>query len=73
MDVGAVDGTTVGPNQTTWDYLVKVIASGTLAKVGTFGKFANNPQLQDWAKRHGVELFQDEGSGNHLHLQVGKA
>lgn len=73
VDVGAVNGTTIGPNTQTWDFVRDAIASGKIEKLGTFAAIANNPEMQAWAKAHGVTLFEDEGSGNHVHLQSGAA
>lgn len=70
IDVGAVNGATIGPNQETWTFLTSVIGSGRVKKVGTFKAFATDPGLQEWAKQHGVTLFEDEGTGNHIHLAV---
>jgi len=71
IDVGAFGGTSVGFNVPTWQALMTAIASRRFEKIGTFGQLANNPTAQAFAQQNGVELFTDEGSGAHLHLQVG--
>jgi len=69
-DVGAVNGTAIGPNTQTWDFVRDAIASGKIQKLGTFAAIANDASMQEWAAEHGVELFVDTGSGPHVHLQV---
>lgn len=70
VDVGTVNGVPIGHNEATFNFLTAVIAAGGPRNIGTFGAFANNPALQAWAHQHGVNLFQDEGTGNHVHLGV---
>ena len=71
VDVGAFGGVPVGLNQQTWQALTYAIASRQFQKIGTIAALVSNPQLQAFARANGVELFEDEGSGPHLHLQVG--
>jgi hypothetical protein len=71
IDVGAFGGTPVGMNEPTVAAVIAAIFSREFEKIGTFGELANNPRLQELAKQYGVELFTDEGSGRHVHLQVG--
>jgi hypothetical protein len=70
-DVGAVDGVTIGNNPQSRKFLEDAIASGAFAKIGTTGVLANDTHLQALAQEHGVALFTDEGTGPHVHLQVG--
>lgn len=70
VDVGAVNGTTVGFNRATWDFVRAMIASGRLNKVGTIPEIADNPQMQAYARERGVVLFADPGTGPHVHLQI---
>lgn len=71
IDVGSIGGAVVGFNRRTWDFLVAAIGGGALkgGRVGTIGAIANNPQMRAFAAAHGVDLFEDEGTGAHLHLQ----
>lgn len=70
VDVGAVDGQAIGENEATWGFLCNAILSGAVKKVGTFKAFATNPALEELARQHGVSLFEDEGTGAHVHLAV---
>jgi len=70
IDVGAFGQTGVGFNRPTWDALTAAIGSGKFTKIGTFAGLYDNPQMQAWARANGVELFHDEGTGNHIHFEV---
>jgi hypothetical protein len=70
LDVGSIAGQVVGMNRATWDFVVKAIQRGGLSRIGTIAAIVNNPQLRAFAAQHGVDLFEDEGTGPHLHLQV---
>lgn len=70
VDVGAFGGTTVGFNQPTWNAIVAAIQSREFSKIGTISELVNNQTLQNLAEQNGVTLFEDEGSGAHVHFQV---
>lgn len=70
VDVGAIEGTAVGWNKPTWDAIVYAIMSRRFDKIGTIAPLVSNPQLQALARMYGVTLFEDEGSGPHIHFQV---
>jgi hypothetical protein len=70
IDVGAFGGTAVGFNLPTWQAIMSAIASGKFERIGTIAAIVNNPQAQAYARSRGVLLFEDEGSGNHVHFQV---
>ena len=70
VDLGSIGGQPVGSNQTTWDFNTHLIEGRGVARIGTIGALANNPTLRSFAQQHGVILFEDEGSGPHVHLQV---
>ena len=72
IDVGAFGRTPVGRNATTWQALTDAIGSHRFEKIGTIPQLADDPRLQAWARENGVELFVDEGSGPHIHFQVGE-
>ena len=71
VDVGAFGGVPVGYNAPTWQAIANAIMSRQFSKIGTIAAFANNPQVQQFARQYGVEVFEDEGSGPHVHFQVG--
>lgn len=53
-----------------WRFLVAQMKSGKWARIGTTAAFANDPQVQSLAKSLGVQVFVDEGTGSHVHLEV---
>lgn len=71
VDVGAFGGVPVGYNAPTWQAIASAIMSRQFSKIGTIAAFANNPQVQQLARQYGVDVFEDEGSGPHVHFQVG--
>ncbi len=71
VDVGSFGGTAVGFNVPTWSAVMGAIGSGKFQKIGTLAAITSNAAAQAWAKQNGVELFEDEGSGPHVHFQVG--
>lgn len=73
IDVGAFGGVPVGMNEPTISGILGAMMSGRFEKIGTFEALAQNPQMQAYAHQYGVELFTDNGSGNHVHMQVGPA
>jgi hypothetical protein len=70
VDVGAFGGTTAGFNAPTWNAIMAAIGSRQFQKIGTIAAIVNNPQAQAWAKANGVDLFDDEGDGAHVHFQT---
>jgi hypothetical protein len=70
IDVGTVGGVAVGDNAPTVGFLIRAIEKGGLQKIGSTLSVINNPQVVKAAQDHGVELFEDEGTGPHMHLQV---
>lgn len=54
-----------------WNFIVQQIKSGRWARVGTTSDVVNDPGMQALAAQYGVQLFLDEGTGSHLHLEVG--
>lgn len=72
VDVGAVNSHLVGMNPTTWDYVNSLIQSGEVTKIGTIPEIANDPAMQAYAQTMGVELFTDEGTGPHVHVEWDK-
>jgi hypothetical protein len=70
IDVGGWGPVLVGYNKATWQAIMTAIASRRFQKIGTLGAIADNPQAQAFARANGVDLFQDEGSGPHVHFQV---
>jgi hypothetical protein len=71
IDVGAFGGTQVGMNAPTWNALMQAIASERFSRIGTIPELVRNPEAQAFAHAHGVDLFEDVGSGPHVHFQVG--
>jgi hypothetical protein len=71
VDVGAFGDTRVGFNTPTWNAIMTAIGSRRFEKIGTIASIVNNPAAQAWARANGVLLFLDEGSGPHVHFQVG--
>jgi hypothetical protein len=72
IDVGSIAGQAVGFNRATWNFVIEAIQRGGLSRIGTIAAIVNNPQMRAFAAQHGVDLFEDEGTGPHLHLQVGR-
>ena len=54
-----------------WRFIVAQIKSGKWKRIGSTAAVANDPRLQALAKDNGVDLFLDEGTGSHVHLEVG--
>jgi hypothetical protein len=67
LDIGAVNGSPIGFNQGTWNFLTRAIASHQLSKIGTIAPLVQ--ALGPWAQQNGVTLFQDDGTGPHAHLE----
>lgn len=72
VDVGAFGNVAVGYNEPTWRAITAAIQSGQFSRIGTTAKLATNKALQAYARANGVNLFVDEGSGPHVHFQVGQ-
>lgn len=53
-----------------WDFAVAQIKSGKWSRIGSTAEVVSNPQMQAIARQYGVTLFDDEGTGSHLHLEV---
>lgn len=53
-----------------WDFVAEQIKSGKWARIGSTADVVNNPGMQMLARRYGVVLFDDEGTGSHVHLEV---
>jgi hypothetical protein len=53
-----------------WNFVVAQIKSGKWARIGTTATIVSNPQMQALALQYGVTLFEDEGTGSHVHLEV---
>jgi hypothetical protein len=70
IDIGAINGVTVGDNPATFNALLDIIEKGGVKKIGTTKGLAGRRDLQQWAQQHGVELFIDEGTGPHIHAEV---
>lgn len=72
IDLGSVGGQVVGMNPGTWNFVIEAIERGGLSRIGTIAAIANNPAMRAFAAQHGVMLLEDEGTGPHLHLEVGE-
>lgn len=69
-DFGAFDGIDVGDNPKTRGVVKELIAHNKyVTKVGTIGAIANDPEMQALADEHNTLLFEDEGTGPHVHIQ----
>jgi hypothetical protein len=53
-----------------WNFVVNAIKSGRFSRVGSTADVYNDPQMQALAKQYGVDLFLDEGTGSHVHLET---
>ena len=51
-----------------YDFVVNAIGSGRFARIGTTQSLVD--RLGEYAAQHGVEMFVDEGTGSHAHLEV---
>lgn len=51
-----------------WDWLIEQIKSGRWSRIGTTGEAVDG--LQGFASQYGVQMFEDEGTGSHVHLEV---
>lgn len=70
VDIAEIDGVIVGDNPTTRAFVRECLADNRfVTKVGTIGALASDPTLQAIAAAHNCELFEDEGTGAHVHIQ----
>jgi hypothetical protein len=53
-----------------WAFIASAIRSGRFSAIGTTAQAAENPDMQALAQQYGVDLFVDEGTGSHVHLEV---
>ena len=51
-----------------YDYIVQAIDSGKFSRIGTTKVVVD--RLAAYAKQKGVDMFVDEGTGPHVHLEV---
>lgn len=51
-----------------YDFIVEAIQSGHFSRIGTTKEVVD--RLGPWAQTMGVEMFEDEGTGSHVHLEV---
>lgn len=49
-------------------FVIDAIDSGYFSRIGTIPSLVK--QLGPYAAQHGVEMFDDPGTGDHLHLEV---
>jgi hypothetical protein len=70
IDIGSVGGQAVGANPHTLNFLMLAIEHGNLQRVGSTRDIIDNPQIRTLAAQHNVDLFEDVGTGPHLHFQV---
>ena len=70
VDVGAFGGTPVGDNEATATALAAAIRSHQFSKIGTISDYADDPQWHALAADNHVILFDDPGTGPHVHFEV---
>jgi hypothetical protein len=71
VDIGTVNGVDVGNNEATKTFVRDMIGNNTkVTKVGTIGAIVSDAALSALANNKGVVLFEDEGTGPHVHLQT---
>jgi hypothetical protein len=71
VDIGAVNGTRVGDNPATIEFVRAMLANNAfVTKVGTLQQLVDHRDLQAVASAHGKQLFLDAGTGPHVHLQT---
>lgn len=70
IDVGSVGGKSVGANPETFAFISNAIQHGGLQRIGSTAAIVNNLKIRQLAAKYNVDLFTDEGTGPHLHLQV---
>lgn len=70
VDVGAFGNVPVGMNPTTWNAITGAIMSEEFSRIGTIPQIAENAAMQQFAQEHGVILFDDPGTGPHVHFEV---
>lgn len=56
--------------QSGWQFVVNAIKSGKFSAIGSTSMVVNDAAMQALAQKYGVDLFLDEGTGSHVHLEV---
>ncbi|HTD36626.1 MAG TPA: hypothetical protein VK669_03845 [Candidatus Limnocylindrales bacterium] len=73
IDVATVDGIDVGDNHQTRQLIRDLLACEKVTKVGTLPAVANRADLQAVANATSKALFEDAGTGPHVHFQSSEA
>jgi len=69
-DVGTINGVDVGDNHETRQFCKDQIAKNPWCnKLGTLLAVIQDPEIVALAAQHGVVIFEDEGTGPHVHSQ----
>lgn len=55
-------------SQAGYEFVVDAIDSGYFSRIGTVPALVK--MLGPYAREHGVQMFEDEGTGDHVHLEV---
>jgi hypothetical protein len=71
VDIGEINGVLVEDNDQTVQFVRDMISNNRLVtKVGTMRVITLHPELIRLAAEHSTVLFEDEGTGPHVHLQT---
>lgn len=57
-------------NMVGWNFVISAIRSGLFSRIGSTADVYKNEGMQRLAAEYGVDLFHDEGTGFHAHLEV---
>lgn len=55
-------------NEAGYEFVIDAIDSGHFSRIGTIPELVK--RLGPYAAEHGVEMFSDPGTGDHVHLEV---
>lgn len=69
VDIAEVDGVDVGDNHETRQLIRDLLACEKVTKVGTMTALFQRADLQQAANEAGKLLFEDVGTGPHVHFQ----
>lgn len=70
VDIALVDNCDIADNPKTRQFIQELIAANKyVTKVGTVEVLADDEGLQSLADKHNCLLFEDEGTGAHVHFQ----
>ena len=67
---GAAVDVSGSKTKSAWSWIADQIRSGRWNHIGSTEEVYADPGMQALAQQYGVDLFHDEGSAFHVHLQA---